>query len=143
MRAAAAQARATVVSSSFHKFGPQGISGVLVLAESHLSVHTWPEHGYAATDIYVCGNSCLPILAQQSLARALEARHTELMIILRGLDAPAGHGMRVLNHQPTLAPQALGGGASNLFDTSLLNANFVESCADASPGANRARTWPE
>ncbi|MCH7988747.1 MAG: adenosylmethionine decarboxylase, partial [Planctomycetes bacterium] len=58
MRAAAAEARATVVNSSFHKFGPQGISGVLVLAESHLSVHTWPEHGYAATDIYVCGDSC-------------------------------------------------------------------------------------
>lgn len=125
MRAAAAEARATVVNSSFHKFGPQGISGVLVLAESHLSVHTWPEHGYAATDIYVCGDSCLPILAQQSLARALEARHTELMIIQRGLDAPAGHGMRVLSHQPTLS------------------ANFVESCADASPGAYRARTWPE
>ncbi len=102
MRAAAEEARATVMNSSFHKFGPQGVSGVLVLAESHLSVHTWPEHGYAATDIYVCGESCFPRLAQVSLARALGASQTELLTIERGLDAPAGVGMRVLSHEPGL-----------------------------------------
>jgi S-adenosylmethionine decarboxylase proenzyme len=124
MRAAAQEARATIVNSSFHKFGHQGVSGVLVLAESHLSVHTWPEHGYAATDIYVCGDTCLPRLAQASLARALDAQHTELMSIERGLDLPAGQGMRVQSHEPVLA-------------------NLVDASADSSPSEHRTRPGPE
>ncbi len=106
MRAAAEAAHATVVNSSFHKFGPQGVSGVLVLAESHLSVHTWPELAYAATDIYVCGDTCSPLLAQKSLAHALEASHTELMSIDRGLDLggsrSGGMGMQVISHEPKI-----------------------------------------
>ncbi|MCS7204613.1 MAG: adenosylmethionine decarboxylase [Leptospiraceae bacterium] len=47
-------AGATIISSKFHKFSPQGVSGVVVIAESHLSIHTWPELGYAALDLYTC-----------------------------------------------------------------------------------------
>ncbi len=47
-------AGATIISSKFHKFSPQGVSGVIVIAESHLSIHTWPELGYAALDLYTC-----------------------------------------------------------------------------------------
>ena len=46
---------ATLVSSHFHHFSPQGVSGVVVIAESHVTVHTWPEHGYAAVDVFTCG----------------------------------------------------------------------------------------
>ena len=54
---AADESGATVVSSSFHKFEPQGVSGVVVIAESHFTVHAWPEHDYAAVDIFTCGDS--------------------------------------------------------------------------------------
>ena len=46
----------TLVEECFHRYAPQGVSGVLVIAESHLSVHTWPEHGYAAVDLFTCAD---------------------------------------------------------------------------------------
>ncbi len=55
LREAAQAARATVIEVVIHKFSPIGMSGIVLLAESHLSIHTWPEHGYAAIDIYTCG----------------------------------------------------------------------------------------
>ena len=53
---AAELGNATVINECFHKFSPHGITGVLVIAESHISIHTWPEHKYAAVDIFSCGN---------------------------------------------------------------------------------------
>ena len=53
---AARKAKATIVETSFHEFSPFGISGMVVIAESHLSIHTWPEYGYAAVDIFTCGD---------------------------------------------------------------------------------------
>lgn len=47
--------QATVVSSNFHHFSPLGVSGVVIIQESHLTIHTWPEYGYAAVDIFTCG----------------------------------------------------------------------------------------
>ena len=52
---AAEAMQATVVSSSFHAFSPYGVSGVVIIQESHLTIHTWPEHCYAAVDIFACG----------------------------------------------------------------------------------------
>ncbi len=54
MLQAARVAKATIVESLFHRFSPQGISGVILIAESHLTIHTWPEHGYAAVDFFSC-----------------------------------------------------------------------------------------
>ncbi len=105
MRAAAEAAQATVVQSSFHKFGPHGVSGVLVLAESHLSVHTWPERNYAATDIYTCGDRCTPERAHEVLQRDLGATRCEVMIVERGRSEPSG--MRLVRHEvvpPPIAP---------------------------------------
>jgi S-adenosylmethionine decarboxylase proenzyme len=53
--AAAAAMGATVIGAHFHAFNPHGVSGVVIIAESHLTVHTWPEHGYAAVDVFSCG----------------------------------------------------------------------------------------
>jgi S-adenosylmethionine decarboxylase len=103
MRAAADAAGATVVKSSFHKFGPHGVSGVLVLAESHLSVHTWPESDYAATDIYTCGDTCTPQRAHEVLQVALKAKRCEVMVVERGL--PGNAGMRLIKHE-VLSPSA-------------------------------------
>jgi len=54
---AATQSGATIISSSFHTFNPHGISGVVIIAESHFTVHIWPEYSYAAVDIFTCSNS--------------------------------------------------------------------------------------
>jgi S-adenosylmethionine decarboxylase len=60
LRDAAEAANATILHSHFHHFGPDGgVSGVLVLAESHISIHTWPERDFAAVDIFMCG-ACNP-----------------------------------------------------------------------------------
>jgi S-adenosylmethionine decarboxylase len=59
LRAAAAAMGATVVTATFHQFSPYGISGVVIIQESHLTIHTWPEHGYAAVDIFTCGDIAL------------------------------------------------------------------------------------
>jgi S-adenosylmethionine decarboxylase len=48
--------KATIIKPFFHKFSPQGVSGIIVIAESHLAIHTWPEHGYAAVDLFSCGD---------------------------------------------------------------------------------------
>jgi S-adenosylmethionine decarboxylase len=96
MRCAAEAAGATVITTAFHRFAPQGVSGVLVIAESHLSIHTWPEHGYAAVDFYTCG-ACEPGRACQHLRAALGASRTEIMRVQRGHDTGA-LSMRVAAH---------------------------------------------
>lgn len=83
MRQAASAAGATVVGSIFHPFTPQGVSGVVVVEESHLSIHTWPERGYAAVDFYTCGN-CRPELAHEVLHAGLRPSRAECMFIRRG-----------------------------------------------------------
>ena len=69
--AAAGEAGATVLGESFHQFKPQGVSGVVIIAESHICIHTWPEYGYAAVDIFTCGDSVQPRKAAESIAGKL------------------------------------------------------------------------
>jgi len=82
--AAAGQMGATVVKEHSHRFTPIGVSVVIILAESHLSLHTWPEHGMAAVDIFVCGSEADPHVAKQWLARALKASRVDELEIRRG-----------------------------------------------------------
>jgi S-adenosylmethionine decarboxylase proenzyme len=89
MRKAAEAAGATVVAEAFHRFRPVGVTGVLVIEESHFSVHTWPEHGYAAADFYTCGQ-CVPERADAVLREGLGAARVEVMLVERGRrDAPS------------------------------------------------------
>ena len=83
--AAAIKAGATVLGESFHQFNPQGVSGVVVIAESHLFIHTWPEYGYAAVDIFTCGNSVQTEKAAQILIRELGAKNHSILEIQRGI----------------------------------------------------------
>ncbi len=85
LSAAASEAGATVLGESFHQFKPQGVSGVVVIAESHLFIHTWPEHGYAAVDIFTCGDSVQPDKAAQILIRELKAKNHSILEIHRGI----------------------------------------------------------
>ena len=69
MTEASSKAKATVVKSVFHTFNPWGVSGVVVIQESHLTIHTWPEYGYAAIDIFTCGEEVDPWIAFQYLEK--------------------------------------------------------------------------
>ena len=60
MISATERAGATIVGQSFHKFSPLGVTGIIAIAESHLCIHTWPEHRYAAVDIFSCGSAFWP-----------------------------------------------------------------------------------
>jgi S-adenosylmethionine decarboxylase proenzyme len=85
MVTAAVDCGAVVLGESFHHFNPQGVSGVVIIAESHLSIHTWPEYGYAAIDIFTCGTSVEPEKAAEALIEKLGAKNHSLMEIQRGL----------------------------------------------------------
>ena len=67
-----------------HRFDPQGITALGLLAESHISIHTWPEHGYAGADMFCCGPTAQPQLACQYLVDAFRAGHHHLVKITRG-----------------------------------------------------------
>jgi S-adenosylmethionine decarboxylase len=84
LRAGATAAGATILGSYFHSFGPQqGVTGMLLLAESHISIHTWPEFGFAAADIFMCGD-CAPQLALDVIERALAPSSRVIRTIERG-----------------------------------------------------------
>lgn len=76
---------ATIVGESFHRFSPQGVTGILAIAESHISIHTWPEYGYAAADIFACGPSFQPREAAEVLAEKLESRDMDIIEVKRGV----------------------------------------------------------
>lgn len=82
---AAKEAKATIVDVSFHEFNPFGISGMVVIAESHLSIHTWPEYAYAAVDIFTCGDVIKPEIAAQHLIEKFESRNPSIVEMKRGL----------------------------------------------------------
>ncbi len=85
LRAAAEEAGATILHSHFHHFSPNGgVSGVVVLAESHISIHTWPERDFAAIDIFMCG-ACDPHLSVPVLKAAFQPTQINLGEQRRGL----------------------------------------------------------
>jgi S-adenosylmethionine decarboxylase len=77
-------AQATIVESVFHKFNPYGVSGVVVIAESHLTVHTWPEYGYAALDLFTCGEEINPWVAFEYIAKKMKSKNYTTMEVKRG-----------------------------------------------------------
>ena len=101
MEEAAITSGASIVQSVFHLFNPHGISGVVVIAESHLAIHTWPEYGYSAVDIFTCGEEVDPWRAYHYLKEKLRAGSTSTVEIFRGAISSHGKGLR---HKP-LEPQ--------------------------------------
>ncbi len=81
---AAAKAGATVINSTFHHFSPYGVSGVVVIQESHLAIHTWPEYGYAAVDLFTCGDSVDPWISFDYLKDEFHARNYSALEMRRG-----------------------------------------------------------
>jgi S-adenosylmethionine decarboxylase len=81
---AARQAKATVVGELFHQFDPVGVSGVLLIAESHVSVHTWPEDAFVAVDIFTCGEEMDAEIAIDVLTQGFRAAQVDVKVLLRG-----------------------------------------------------------
>lgn len=85
MTEAAVECGATVIQKNFHMFSPYGVSGVVIISESHLAIHTWPEFGYAAVDLFTCGDSCDPKVAYAYLQEKLGASSAFYSELKRGL----------------------------------------------------------
>jgi len=82
---AALLANARIVETAFHRFSPHGVSGVVIIAESHLSVHTWPEYEYAAIDIFTCGEDIRADLACNHIISKFRAKSSALVEMKRGV----------------------------------------------------------
>ncbi len=82
---AALSAGAEVLKTTFHRFSPQGISGVVVISESHLAIHTWPEIGYAAVDVFTCGDSVNPWVAVEAIVKEFKATSVTATEMKRGV----------------------------------------------------------
>ncbi|WP_078555454.1 adenosylmethionine decarboxylase [Bacillus alkalicellulosilyticus] len=82
---AALEAGAEVREVAFHKFAPHGVSGVVIISESHLTIHSFPEHGYASIDVYTCGDRIDPNVASSFISKALEAKTSEVIEVPRGM----------------------------------------------------------
>ena len=85
MNEAADYSGATIVESCFHHFNPYGVSGAVIISESHLTIHTWPEYGFASVDECTCGASVSPWKAAEYLEQKLQAKKTESFEVPRGM----------------------------------------------------------
>lgn len=92
MTEAAERAGASIVATTFHHFSPLGVSGVVVIAESHIAIHTWPEHAYAAVDIFTCGDTIDPWIIRDHLLQGLDSKSHTVTECKRGAHYVAGNG---------------------------------------------------
>ena len=97
MEHAAALMGATIVASRFHAFNPQGLSGVVVIVESHLAIHTWPEYQCACVDLFTCSPIMDSNRGIEFLQRAFQAGRVEQVQVARGLEAR--NNMRPVSNQ--------------------------------------------
>ena len=93
---------ATKVRSILHRYNPQGISGVVVIAESHFSIHTWPEYGYAAVDFFTCGESVDPYRALDYMKECLQAKDVQVTELMRGMPSRIDE---IIEHKPSTEQQ--------------------------------------
>lgn len=87
MEAAARESEATVVAQSFHEFKPYGVSGAVIIQESHYTIHTWPEHGYAAVDLFYCGGTIAVHKAVEVLQERFQPKRIKFLVVRRGLQS--------------------------------------------------------
>ena len=104
MNEAAEKSGATILESRFHLFSPYGVSGVVIIAESHLTIHTWPEHDYAAVDFFTCGDID-PLIAVDYLKEKLESQSHQTKEFSRGILNPSNN---VLQKAPPQLKQCYG-----------------------------------
>ncbi|MDJ0549826.1 MAG: adenosylmethionine decarboxylase, partial [Microcystis sp. M49637_WE12] len=79
---------ATLIDLCVHQFSPHGVTATATLAESHIAIHTWPEHGYFAADLFFCGAG-KPVVAMEILTKSLQAGEIKVRELTRGFPGPA------------------------------------------------------
>jgi S-adenosylmethionine decarboxylase len=90
--AAVNRSGATPIHDFVHSFTPHGVTGIVVIAESHFAIHTWPEYGFAAVDLFTCGDTVDPYAAFEMLGSSLKAARHSMVEMRRGLlPGPAPH----------------------------------------------------
>lgn len=100
MENAAREAKATIVQSVFHHFSPFGVSGAVVIAESHLTIHTWPEYGYAAVDVFTCGSTVDPQVSLDYLAKIFDVDKMIVKDVVRGdMNEILSHNNKGVNYE--------------------------------------------
>ncbi len=87
MRQAAVDSNATIVAESFHEFKPWGVSGAVIIQESHYTIHTWPEHGYAAVDLFYCGGTVHVDRALDALRERFKPTRLKFLVVRRGIQS--------------------------------------------------------
>lgn len=87
----------TILSTTLKEFKPHGVSGVVVIAESHISIHTWPEYSYAACDIFTCGDKVWPEKGAEYLIREFQSKSSSIVEVKRGIINVANQNLR---HKP-------------------------------------------
>jgi S-adenosylmethionine decarboxylase len=87
MEEAAVRSEATVVTSSFHEFKPYGVSGAVIIQESHYTIHTWPEYRYAAIDLFYCGDGVAVDKAVEAVQEHFKPSRTRFLVVRRGLQS--------------------------------------------------------
>jgi len=116
MVSAAKEAKATIIDTSFREFSPFGISGIVVIAESHFTIHTWPEYGYAALDIFTCGDIIKPEVAVSYLIEKFECKNPSIVEMKRG----------ILSHENEKLPHKVSSGSPP--DTEVYQVISRQSC---------------
>lgn len=97
MEEAVRRSGATIVKTVFHRYNPHGVSGVVVIAESHFSIHTWPEYGYAAIDFFTCGDQVDSSSAVDYMKETLSAKSVSVKDLKRGIPSDSEETLR---HKP-------------------------------------------
>lgn len=87
MHEAAERSEATIVAQSFHEFKPYGVSGAVIIQESHYTIHTWPEHGYAAVDLFYCGGAVKVHEAVDVLRERFKPTRIKFLVVRRGIQS--------------------------------------------------------
>lgn len=100
MNEAVRRSGATIVQSVFHRYNPQGVSGVVIIAESHISIHSWPEYGYAAVDFFTCGESVDPTRAADYMKQQLGCTRVDIKELRRGIPSDTDE---IIDHKPVPA----------------------------------------
>jgi S-adenosylmethionine decarboxylase len=116
MISAAKKAKATIIDTSFREFSPFGISGIVVIAESHFTIHTWPEYSYAAVDIFTCGDTIRPEVAASCLIEKFECKNPSIVEMKRG----------ILSHENEKLPHKVSSGSPP--DADIYQAISRQSC---------------
>jgi len=91
MLRAAKDSEATIVAQSFHEFKPYGVSGAVIIQESHYTIHTWPEHGYAAVDLFYCGGTIRVDKAVDALREKFKPQRIKYLVVRRGIQHEVEH----------------------------------------------------